>query len=114
MSKAQPGAAMRQFVVTEMAQMLRHFAIMYAQPSQAAIFHPDVMRQVQTHQDQYDLAVVLANGMLQELGFEVGEPTEPRFDKTRRAAAKKAAKPPKGLSAKERAEWEAQQGSATP
>lgn len=103
---------MRQFVVTEMASMLRHFAIMYAQPSQAAIYDPHVMGQMQTHQDQYDLAVVLANGMLEELGYDVGEPAEPRFDKTKRAAAKKAVKPPKGMTAKERAEWEALQNQA--
>lgn len=105
-----PGTALRQFVVSEMVAMLRHFGLMYGQPAYAGIFDPEVMRQLETHEDRFDLAVVLANHMLEEVGYDIGEPADPRFDKTRRAAAKKKPKPPKGLSAKERAEWEASHG----
>lgn len=111
MSKA-PGEALRALVVSEMVTMLKRFAIMYAQPGRHVI-DPDVMSQVETHPGRFDLGVELGNAMLEALGYDIGEPAEPRFDKTKRAAAKKAAKPPKGMNAKERAEWEASQAQAT-
>lgn len=99
-------------VVSELALALRRIAIMYVQPGQYVV-DLAALKQLENHADRFDLATGIANELLEVLGFEVGEPADPRFDKTRRAAAKKAAKPPKGLTPKERAQWEAEQAHST-
>lgn len=109
MTKA-PGEALRALVVSEMVTMLKRFAIMYAQPGRH-IIDAEVMSQVETHPGRFDLGVELGNAMLEALGYDTGEPAEPRFDKTKRAAAKRSAKPPKGMNAQERKAWEADQAA---
>ena len=109
MSKA-PGEKLRGMVVSELALALRRIAIMYVQPGQYVVDR-EALLHIEQHAARFDLASGLANELLELLGFECGEPTDPRFDKTRRAAAKKAAKPPKGLTPKERAQWEADQAA---
>lgn len=44
----------------------------------------------------YELAISIVNHILVQMGHEGNAPSEPRFDKTRRALAKITPKPPRG------------------
>ena len=54
----------------------------------------DVLRLLEKPQ-QYDLTVSVTNNLMECLGH-VTAPSEPRFDKTRRALAKRRGRPPRG------------------
>lgn len=56
----------------------------------------DVLRQLERPQ-QFDLAVGVTNYVMTQLGCTPSAPKEPRFEKTRRAANKKAPRRGRGV-----------------
>lgn len=63
---------------------------------------------------RFDLAIEVANLVLERLGAPVSAPADPRFDKTRRAMAKVAPKPLRGEKAgRTKAERRQAQGGHT-
>jgi hypothetical protein len=56
----------------------------------------DVLRQLENPQ-QFDLAVDVTNFVMERLGQKAPAPKEPRFDKTRRALAKKSPRRGRGV-----------------
>lgn len=84
----------RDRLLQRVVDMLEHFRIQVSMFSDTEI---DVMRAVE-RPNQYDLAVDVTNYLMGRLGH-VTAPSEPRFDKTRRAMAKKRGRPPRGLKA---------------
>jgi hypothetical protein len=82
----------RERVLTRVIDMLQHLSL------QISMYHPDereVLNVVERPQ-QYDLAVDLTNWLMQRLGDD-SAPSEPKFDKTRRAMNQMRDKPPRGL-----------------
>jgi hypothetical protein len=87
-------SVIRTELLAGVAQMLERLRIrigMYASDEL------DVLRKLEQPQ-QYDLTVGLTNHLMGEFGH-LTQPKEPRFDKTRRALAKKRGRPPRGLKA---------------
>lgn len=74
----------RDRVLARTVDMLEHLRIQLSMLSEIDF---DVQRKLERPQ-QYDLAVEVANYVMEKLGHETA-PVEPRFDKTRRAMAKK-------------------------
>lgn len=108
-----PGEQLRQLLAAEIVHMLHRVQINWSRGLGGPI-DMEALALIQTHPDRFDFAVPLTNHVLEELGFTCGEPVDPRFDKTRRAAAKAAPKPPKGMSKAELEKWEAEHGAAAP
>lgn len=82
----------RDRVLARVIDMLEHLRI---QVSMLAETEYDVLKVIERPQ-QYDIAVDLSNYLMARLGHTAA-PSEPRFDKTRRALAKKRGRPPRGL-----------------
>lgn len=76
--------------VTRMLEEVRLWLSMYHPDD------PDVLRRLERPQ-QFDLAVNVTNYVMAELGREPSAPKEPRFEKTRRAANKKAPRRGRGV-----------------
>ena len=87
-------ATIRAELLTSVAQMLERLRIrigMYASDEL------DVLCKLEQPQ-QYDLTVDVTNHIMGQFGH-ITAPSNPKFDKTRRALAKKRGRPPRGLKA---------------
>lgn len=93
-------AVVRDRVLARVVDMLEHLRI------QVGMYTPEeleVLHLIERPQ-QYDFAVEVTNFVMTRLGHETA-PSEPRFDKTRRQLRKRQGRPPKGLTAEERANY---------
>jgi len=99
---------MRERVLRNVLDMLEHLRIT------VGMYHPDeleVLKVIERPQ-QYEVGVDVANFVMAKLGHKTA-PSEPRFDKTRRMLKKPTGRPPKGLTAEERADWYKEPVNAT-
>lgn len=95
----------RDRVLAGVQDMLEHLRVRLTLLPQTEV---DVLKRIERPQ-QFDLAVEVANHLMDRLGHST-QPTQARFDKTRRRLTKKRGKPPRGmLAALTKAEREAQQ-----
>ena len=87
---------LRNLVLSDSVNMLKHIAAMSSMLSPPEVYVRDACSQPA----QFDLAVKITNFVLQELGAPPPQVKDARFDKTRRQAAKKLPKPPRGVPKK--------------